>query len=247
MPKEMSPLLELNNLTKKLGEKVIVNNLSMTLQEGEIYGFLGPNGSGKTTTLRMITGLVFPTSGEINVHGHSVIKSPQRAMSFVGSIIENPAFYLTMTAKQNLQLSATLSDTKISSARIDQVLKLVGLAEVKNEKIKTFSLGMKQRLGFANALLCKPKLILLDEPTNGVDPVGLREMKVLIRRLAEQEKISFLISSHMLREIEDLCDKAAIIQKGRLIENGVVLELLEKYGAGDLEEVFFCSVEEDRR
>lgn len=237
-------ILELSNLTKKLGDQILVDNLSFSLRKGEIYGFLGPNGSGKTTTLRMISGLVFPTSGEIKVHGYSVDKEQQQANSYIGSIIENPAFYLNLTAEQNLKLSGALSDLKICSERINEVLDIVKLKEVKKQKVKTFSLGMKQRLGLANALLCQPALILLDEPTNGVDPVGLREMKRLIKHLAKEEQITFLISSHMLREIEDLCDRAAIIQNGRLIENGKVSALLKKYKADNLEDVFFCAVEE---
>ncbi|MNJ64899.1 putative ABC transporter ATP-binding protein YxlF [compost metagenome] len=163
-------------------------------------------------------------------------------MSSVGSIIENPAFYLNITAKQNLQLSATLSDKEIRPTRIDEVLELVQLTEAKNDKVKTYSLGMKQRLGFANALLCDPDIIILDEPTNGVDPMGLYEMKNLIRQLAEHNNITFLISSHMLREMEDLCNKVAIIQKGTLIDSGMVSELLEKYSVNNLEQLFFSSV-----
>jgi ABC-type multidrug transport system, ATPase component len=241
------PVLELKGLTKQIKQKTIVNNLSFSLQQGDIYGFLGPNGSGKTTTLRMITRLVFPTSGEIYINGHSVDRDYRKALSVVGSIIENPAFYLDLTAKQNVKLSAELSDTKVGSSRVDEVLEIVGLSDVKNDKVKTFSLGMKQRLGLANALLCRPAIIILDEPTNGVDPAGLREMKELIKRLSQQENITFLISSHMLREMQDLCNRVTILQKGKLVETGLVHELLKDYGADNLEDLFFACIKEDRQ
>lgn len=236
------PVLELKGITKRVNKKNLVDNLGFNLNKGDIYGFLGPNGSGKTTTLRMITQLVFPTSGEILINGYSVEKDHRKALSTVGSIIENPAFYLDLTAKENLILSNTLADKPVKKSRIDEVLEIVRLSDAKNDKVKTFSLGMKQRLGLANALLCKPNLIILDEPTNGVDPVGLREMKVLIKDLAKRENITFLISSHMLREMQDLCNRVTIIQRGRLVESGAVDKLLEKYQVNDLEDLFFACV-----
>lgn len=245
--KKHFPVLELKGITKQIKQKNLVNNLSFSLQQGDIYGFLGPNGSGKTTTLRMITRLIFPTSGEIFINGHSVKTDYRKALSVVGSIIENPAFYLDLTAKQNLKLSAELSDTKIGKTRIDEVLEIVNLTDAKNDKVKTFSLGMKQRLGLANALLCHPAIIILDEPTNGVDPAGLREMKELIKRLARQESITFLISSHMLREMQDLCNRVTIIQKGSLVETGVVDKLLKDYEVDNLEDLFFACVKEARK
>jgi len=238
------PVLEIKDLTKQIGSKVIVNHLNLSLEQGDIYGFLGPNGAGKTTTLRMITRLVFPTSGEIFIRGNSVSRNHKKAISCVGNIIENPAFYLNMTASQNLELSAKLSAKEITTSRLDEVLEIVHLSDVKDDKVKNFSLGMKQRLGFANSLLCHPALVILDEPTNGVDPMGLVEMKELIKRLAEQEKITFLISSHMLREMQDLCNRVAIIQKGTLMETGEVNELLEKYKVGNLEDLFFTCVKQ---
>ncbi|OTN90591.1 hypothetical protein A5819_003091 [Enterococcus sp. 7E2_DIV0204] len=236
------PILELKGITKRVNKKNLVNNLSFTLKKGDIYGFLGPNGSGKTTTLRMITQLIFPTTGEILINGYSVEKDRRKALSAVGSIIENPAFYLELTAKQNLSLSNSLADKPVKKSRIDEVLDIVRLSEAKGDKVKTFSLGMKQRLGLANALLCNPDLIILDEPTNGVDPVGLREMKVLIKELAERENITFLISSHMLREMQDLCNRVTIIQTGKLLESGAVDELLKSYQVNNLEDLFFACV-----
>jgi len=241
------PVLELKDVTKQIKNKVIVNHLNLSLQQGDIYGFLGPNGAGKTTTLRMIARLVFPTSGEIFIHGCSVSREYRKVMSYIGSIIENPVFYLNMTARQNLKLSAKLSDKQIDPSRIDEVLDIVHLEDVKDDKVKTFSLGMKQRLGFANALLCHPSIIILDEPTNGVDPMGLVEIKELIKQLSEQENITFLISSHMLREMQDLCNRVAIIQNGSLIETGAADDLLKKYAVDNLEELFFACVKEARR
>lgn len=240
------PVLELRNLTKQIGRKVIVNHLNLSLQQGDIYGFLGSNGAGKTTTLRMITRLIFPTSGEVFINGNPVSSEYRRALACIGSIIENPAFYLNMTARQNLQLSAKLSDKKITPVRIDEVLDIVNLADDRDNKVHTFSLGMKQRLGFANALLCHPAIIILDEPTNGVDPMGLVAMKELIKNLSEKEHITFLISSHMLREMQDLCNRVAIIKKGTLIETGSVDNLLAKYNVDNLEDLFFTCTKETR-
>lgn len=238
------PILEITNLNKKIDGQTVIDRINFSIQKGEIYGFLGPNGAGKTTTLRMITRLIFPTSGDMFIDGHSIQMDPVLALSKVGSIIENPAFYLHLSARQNLILSGKLAASKVTNARINEVLSIVDLKESKDKKVKTFSLGMKQRLGIANALLCSPSLIILDEPTNGVDPLGLREMKTLIKRLAEKEKITFLISSHMLREMQDLCNKAAFIQDGKIVEKGEISELLQTYRVTDLEDLFFACIEE---
>ncbi|MFD1413581.1 ABC transporter ATP-binding protein [Oceanobacillus jeddahense] len=238
-------ILEIKNLNKKINGQTVIDHIHFSIEKGDIFGFLGPNGAGKTTTLRMITRLIFPNSGDILIDGHSIKTDSVLALSRVGSIIENPAFYLHLTAKQNLNLSAKLAAIKVPKARINEVLSIVDLKEAMNNKVKTFSLGMKQRLGIANALLCYPSLIILDEPTNGVDPMGLREMKILIKRLAEKEKITFLISSHMLREMEDLCHKAAFIQSGKIVEEGDISELLEVYQVTNLEDLFFACIKEN--
>lgn len=242
---QSNPVLEIRNLSKTIGGQKIVENLNLTVNRGDIFGFLGPNGAGKTTTLRLIMHLIFPTSGEVIIDGHSVEKQPLLALSKVGSIIENPAFYLHLTAYQNLKLSAKLALIKISDHRIKEVLSTVGLSNAKNKPVKNFSLGMKQRLGLANALLCSPSLIILDEPTNGVDPQGLRELKGLIKQLAHKENITFLISSHMLREMEDLCNKTAFIQHGKIVEQGLIADLMKSYDVTSLETLFFACVEEE--
>ncbi|GAB2575596.1 ABC transporter ATP-binding protein [Gracilibacillus alcaliphilus] len=168
------PILEIKNLNKKIDGQTVIDNIHFSIQKGDIYGFVGSNGAGKTTTLRMITRLIFANSGDIFIDGHSIKNDSILALSRVGSIIENPAFYLHLTAKQNLILSAKLAAVKVPKPRINEVLSIVDLKEAKDSKVKTFSLGMKQRLGIANALLCYPSLIILDEPTNGVDPCRLR-------------------------------------------------------------------------
>ncbi|GIN73387.1 hypothetical protein J14TS2_38620 [Bacillus sp. J14TS2] len=238
------PILEIKNLNKQIVGETVIHGINFSIQKGDIYGFLGPNGAGKTTTLRMITRLIFPNSGDVLIDGYSIRNDSILALSRVGSIIENPAFYLHLSARQNLTLSAKLAATKVTKVRINEVLSIVDLKDAKDKKVKTFSLGMKQRLGIANALLCYPSLIILDEPTNGVDPMGLREMKTLIKRLAEKEKITFLISSHMLREMEDLCHKAAFIQGGKIVEEGNISELLETYQVTNLEDLFFACIKE---
>lgn len=238
------PILEIKNLNKQIDGETVIHGINFSIQKGDIYGFLGPNGAGKTTTLRMITRLIFPNSGDVLIDGYSIQNDSILALSRVGSIIENPAFYLHLSARQNLTLSAKLAAIKVTNVRINEVLSIVDLKDAKDKKVKTFSLGMKQRLGIANALLCYPSLIILDEPTNGVDPMGLREMKALIKHLAENEKITFLISSHMLREMEDLCHKAAFIQGGKIVEEGDISELLETYQVTNLEDLFFACIKE---
>ncbi len=230
-------VLETKDLTKVMNGKPIVSNVNIQVSTGDIFGFLGPNGAGKTTTIRMITHLVFPTSGEIFISGLSLKEHFKEAISKVGCIVENPTFYPNLSAYQNLKLSAALLGN-IHNERIEEVLTLVGLASHLKQKVGTFSLGMKQRLGIANAILGYPKLVILDEPTNGVDPIGLREMKILIKELANKENITFFISSHMLREMEDLCNKVAILQKGEIVAQGQVMSLLSANSVETLEDLF---------
>lgn len=239
MPHGKETVLEVTSLTKQIKKTVIVDHLNFKLRKGDICGFLGENGAGKTTTLRMMAHLIFPTSGDVLIHGHSIRTDTRAALSQVGSIIENPTFYLSMTALQNLRLSAMLSDQHVPESKIAEALQKVKLENAGNQKVKTFSLGMKQRLGFANALLCDPSLIILDEPTNGLDPIGLTELKDMVQELSAQG-ITFLISSHMLREIQDICNRIEIIHKGRQIESGYVADLLNQYKAANVEDIYFA-------
>ncbi|MEC0170815.1 ABC transporter ATP-binding protein [Paenibacillus graminis] len=209
-------VLQMQGVSKIIKGKAIVNELSFNICKGEIVGLLGPNGAGKTTTIRMMTGLIRMSEGDVLIGGHSIRKDFNKAIASIGAIIENPEFYPHMTGYDNLKQYQRMSDG-ITDARIDEVVQLVGLQEAMGKKVKAYSLGMRQRLGIAQALLHAPKLLILDEPTNGLDPAGIREMRDYMRRIAEVEGISILISSHMLAEIEQICHRAVVIQNGKLI------------------------------
>ena len=210
-------VLEIHNLTKKFGERIAVNNVSFAIQEGEIFGFLGANGAGKSTTIRMITGLTTITGGDVYIMNNSVKYKFEEAMEYVGTIVEIPEFYNYLTGYQNLKYFAKLSNITDKS-QIDKVVSIVGLSNRINEKVGKYSLGMKQRLGVAQALLNNPKLLILDEPTNGLDANGIREFRMLLKDLAHKQKIAILISSHILGEMQNLCDTIGIIDNGILLE-----------------------------
>ncbi|KAB7708672.1 ATP-binding cassette domain-containing protein [Bacillus aerolatus] len=212
----MTALVELKNVTKVIKGKKIIDSLSFTIQKGEVFGFLGPNGAGKTTTIRMIVGLMKLTEGDIVICGHSIQKDFEKAVSQIGAIVENPEMYKFLSGYENLQQYARMQKG-ITKARIDDVIKLVGLSERIHDKVKTYSLGMRQRLGIAQSLLHDPKILILDEPTNGLDPAGIKEIRQYIRDLAEKEGMAVIVSSHLLSEMEMICDRIGIIQKGRLI------------------------------
>ncbi|OKP86092.1 bacitracin ABC transporter ATP-binding protein [Paenibacillus sp. P3E] len=209
-------VLQMNGVSKIIKGQAIVNKLSFDIRKGEIVGLLGPNGAGKTTTIRMMTGLIRMSEGDVLVDGHSIRNDFNKAIAHIGAIIENPEFYPHLTGYDNLKQYQRMSDG-ITDARIDEVVQLVGLQEAMGKKVKAYSLGMRQRLGIAQALLQAPKLLILDEPTNGLDPAGIREMREYMRTIAEVEGISILISSHMLAEIEQICHRAVVIQNGQLI------------------------------
>ncbi|MDQ0195652.1 ABC transporter ATP-binding protein [Paenibacillus wynnii] len=209
-------VLQMNGVSKIIKGNSIVEKLSFDIRKGEIVGLLGPNGAGKTTTIRMMTGLIRMTEGDIIVQGHSIRNDFQAAIAHIGAIIENPEFYPYMTGLDNLLQYQRMSEG-VDQARIDEVVSLVGLQEAMGKRVKAYSLGMRQRLGIAQALLHRPKLLILDEPTNGLDPAGIREMRDYMRTIAEVEGISILISSHMLAEIEQICHRAVVIQNGKLV------------------------------
>ncbi|MFC7371470.1 ABC transporter ATP-binding protein [Fictibacillus iocasae] len=208
--------LELKNVTKQMKKKNIVDDLSFSVRKGEVFGLLGPNGAGKTTTIRMIVGLISMTSGEVLVNGLSVKKDFEKAMAHIGAIVENPQLYDYLTGYKNLMQYARILPN-ITKERIQEVIKLVDLEAAIHHKVKTYSLGMRQRLGVAQALLHKPSLLILDEPTNGLDPQGIYELRNYLRELANNGT-SVLVSSHMLAEMQMMCDRVAIIQQGKLIE-----------------------------
>lgn len=220
-------VLRVRDLNKRIGRKTIIHSISFDVREGEIFGFLGPNGAGKTTTIRMLVGLIKPTSGSVEICGFDVQKQPEEALKYVGSIVENPEMYPYLTGWENLMHFARMQDG-IDEQRIREVTQLVNLGGRIHEKVRTYSLGMRQRLGIAQALLARPKVLILDEPTNGLDPKGIKEMRAFIRELASAG-LAVFVSSHLLSEIQLLCDRVAIIGGGRELAVGSVDELM---GAG---------------
>jgi len=210
-------VLQTHELCKQYHGKSAVKSVSMNIGTGDIYGFLGQNGAGKTTTMRMIMGLITPTSGSIELFGSTVSGSMNKVFERMGSIIEYPGFYLNLSGAENLEIHRRFMGMGNKEC-IDEVLKMVGLLEARKQRVKNYSLGMKQRLGLARALLHHPELLVLDEPTNGLDPAGIREMRQLFLNLAKHQGITFLISSHLLGEVEQLATKIGIIHKGSLIE-----------------------------
>ena len=211
------PIVKLQNVTKKIGNRTIIDRLTLDLPLGEVFGFLGPNGSGKTTTIRMMVGLMSLTDGEITIGGHSITKQYEKAIRHVGAIVENPEMYKYLSGYDNLIHYARMIPG-ITEHRVHEVVKLVGLEGRIRDKVKTYSLGMRQRLGVAQAILHKPQLLILDEPTNGLDPAGIRELRDYLRMLSKEEGIAVFVSSHLLSEMELMCDRVAIIQNGKLID-----------------------------
>jgi len=211
--------LQTEKLTKRFGSRTAVDRLTMCVERGDIYGFLGPNGAGKSTTLRMLLGLIRPTSGMIKFPVRASSWEYLRARSRVGAIIETPAFYENFSGRRNLQLLASLSGG-VQKKRVEEVLDIVDLRERARDPVKVYSYGMRQRLGIAQALLPTPELIILDEPTNGLDPQGIQQTRKLIRRLRDEFKLTVLLSSHLLTEIEQLSNRVGIIHEGRLLYEG---------------------------
>lgn len=218
-------ILLLDNVHKSIKNKEIVKGITFSINEGEVLGFLGPNGAGKSTTLRMIVGLSSPTSGKILIDGYSITKDYVKAMSKVGCIIEGPDMYNYLSGLENLKMLASMNKN-VTNEDITRVIELVGMQNRINEKVSTYSLGMKQRLGLAQALIHKPKLLILDEPTNGLDPSGINEFRHIIKDLAKKENIAVLVSSHLISEVELMCDTVAIIKSGTLLKYASVSELI---------------------
>jgi ABC-2 type transport system ATP-binding protein len=226
------PALQTAGLTKRFGERVAVDAVSLTVPRGTAYGFLGHNGAGKTTLIRMLLGLTHINDGSASVLGLPVPAQRARALSRVGAIVEEPSFYPHLTGRQNLKIAAAVRGPEAGS-RVDGVLHRVGLEKRANDRVGTYSLGMRQRLGVARCLLSDPELLILDEPMNGLDPGGMLDMRRMIRALVEEEGRTVFISSHLLDEIEKTCDVAAIIDGGRVIAEGPIEELVAS-GAGEL-------------
>jgi len=219
-------IIETHGLTKRFGSGVLaVNSVDMSVRRGEVYGFLGPNGAGKTTTLRMLVGLIRPTSGAATVAGHA--PGDLSGLARIGSLIESPGFYPYLSGRENLRVVADLASVK--QKRVDEVLEIVELASRAGRKFGTYSTGMKQRLGVAAALLKDPELLILDEPTNGLDPQGMAEMRKLIKDIGQGDR-TVLLSSHLLGEVEQICDRVGVISNGRLVKQSTVQDLLGEEG-----------------
>lgn len=210
-------VLEIKGISKTMGKRKVVDNVSFTVNAGEVFGFLGPNGAGKTTTIKMALGLLSIDAGEVFINGHSVKKEYEKALEQVGGIIENPEMYGYLSGMTNLQLFARMHGS-ISKERIEEVVKQVKLGNRVHDKVRKYSLGMRQRLGVAQAILHAPNLLILDEPTNGLDPVGIKELRDTLRGLAETKNVAVLVSSHLLSEMELMCDRIGIIDNGRMID-----------------------------
>lgn len=205
-------VLEVKSLKKVLGKREIIKDLNFSVKEGEIFGFLGPNGAGKTTTIRMLTGLITPNSGDIVICGNSLLTDKEKALKDVGAVVENPELYKYLSGRENLMQIARIR--KVPKEEIEELIKLVGLEDRINDKVKKYSLGMKQRLGLAAALIGNPKLLILDEPTNGLDPSGILDFREIVKKAAKERNMSVFISSHILSEIQNLCDRVAFINEG---------------------------------
>jgi ABC-type multidrug transport system ATPase subunit len=219
-------IIEIRNLSKQFGDLCAVNSLSLNVFNGDVFGFLGPNGAGKSTTIRMLMSLITPTAGEIRIFGKDLRTNRIEILKKIGAIVEKPDFYGYLSAYKNLEILGKLSQTDVTRNRIMEVLELVGLEKRYNSKVKTYSFGMKQRLGLAQALIHDPDLIILDEPTTGLDPQGMKEVRDLILFLSNERKKTIFISSHILYEIELVANRMVIIDKGSAIVEGYVKEIL---------------------
>ncbi len=224
--KEMKNVIETQNLTKGYKDQISVNSLNMIVKKGEIYGFLGPNGAGKTTTIRMLLGLIKPTEGSIHIFGKEFNENKLDILSKTGSLVESPSYYGHLTGFENLEIIRRL--VGVSEKRVKEVLEIVRLSKVANRLTKEYSLGMKQRLGIAAALLSNPELLILDEPTNGLDPAGIQEIRELIKTLPKQYGMTVVVSSHLLSEIEQMATQVGIINKGNMIFQDSIKTLKKK-------------------
>lgn len=209
-------VLELKNVSKSFGKRKIIDNISLKVNSGEIFGFLGPNGSGKTTTIKMILRLIDSDDGEIKVNGLDNRKQFEQAMEYIGAIVENPDMYKYMSGIDNLKLHARIRN--IDEKRINEVLEMVGLKDRAKDKVGKYSLGMKQRLGLALTLLHNPKVLILDEPTNGLDPAGIKQLRDILKKISHEENVAVFVSSHILTEMQQMCDRVAVLDNGKIVK-----------------------------
>lgn len=220
-----TPVLKVANLSKSIKKKEIIKDLSFELNKGEVLGFLGPNGAGKSTTLRMLVGLSRPSTGTVSICGHEIGEDYVKAMAHVGCIIEAPDLYEYLSGYKNLELLGAMSQ-HVTKAAIDDAIALVGMEKRIHDKVSIYSMGMKQRIGLAQALIHQPDLLILDEPTNGLDPQGIHEFREIVKSLAKDTGISVLISSHLISEVQLMCDRVCIINQGIIVRDGAVTEML---------------------
>lgn len=245
MENNKNEIVKTCSLTKSYGSVCCVNDLNMSVRQGQVYGFLGPNGAGKSTTLKMLLGLVHPTRGEIDLFGKRMNKKSRlEVMRDIGSLIEEPAYYGHLTAEENLRIVARLLE--LPEENIGRALGIVRLDRQQGKKVSKYSLGMKQRLGIAMALLSFPRLIILDEPTNGLDPAGIQEIRELIRSLPEKYDMTVIVSSHLLSEIDQLADEIGIIANGRMMYQGSLEQLHGLDPEKSLEEIFLSLTREEQ-
>ncbi len=238
-------VLEIKNVSKSFGRTKIIDNLTFSVNSGEIFGFLGPNGAGKTTTMKMVLGLIPFSEGDICINGYSIKKDFEKAMQNVGGIVENPDLYEYMTGYENLKLVARIY--KVDKKRIDEIVDIVGLKEKIKLKVKKYSLGMKQRMSVALALIRNPKLLVLDEPTNGLDPVAIHELRDLLKDLAHNRGVCVFVSSHLLSEVELMCDRVGILDKGRLIKIEDLKNIIEIKDKNDNEAIYKIITNDNKR
>jgi len=229
-------VLEVKGISKKLSGKEVLKNISFSVEEGEIYGFLGPNGAGKTTTIKIIVGLIEANRGQIIICSKDLKKNREEAIKNVGAIVENPSLYEYLSGYENLMQIARMK--KVSKESVEEIIELVGLKDRIKDKVKRYSLGMKQRLGIGAALIGDPKLLILDEPTNGLDPYGIMELRELMKNLAKERNIAIFISSHILSEIELVCDKVCFIAEGRIMSIEELEPISEEKALSPLEKKF---------
>jgi lantibiotic transport system ATP-binding protein len=243
-------IIETNNLTKSYPGFTAVSNVNLHIQKGSIYGFLGPNGAGKSTTMKMLLGLIKPTSGSFSIAGMTYPSDRLEILRQIGSFIESPAFYGNLTGEENLVILQKILGLPKSS--VEEALELTGLSKYRNRQARKYSLGMKQRLGLAGALIGRPPILILDEPTNGLDPVGIHEIRTLIRSLPQKFDCTVLVSSHQLFEIEQIADDIGILNHGKVLFEGT-LEVLKTdaltkgFPTENLEDTFLAIIEEDNR
>ena len=229
-------VLEVNNLSKSFGKRKVLNNIDFDIYEGDIVGLIGPNGAGKTTLIKTILSLYKYDTGSVKICGFDIKKNLEDALSKTGSIIENPDMYLNISGRKNIEIISLINNIK-DKEYIKKIIKFVGLEDRINDKVKKYSLGMKQRLGIACALIKRPKLLILDEPTNGLDPGGIKELRKILKTISEKENMSILISSHILSEVENICDRIMIINSGKIVSEFGIEEV--KYKNINLEEKYF--------